>query len=415
MRIDTWFLSNNNWVAGHGSIGPVPSLPDTAGNLEITIKENEVPLTANTQYSHKQKLTFQDGSHAWVIADAPSATRADLDCGSDETLCELNGITVSQLTGMAGYSWQSGGQNVGLCDGGATPSQQLHTAQNVFLGQRPEDGLKFFGCGYTSRPAIAYDLLSPADGTGKHFYVDPTNGEFHLRKVTLDDTTPFDVKQTMSWGRFSQNLDSIVVHPAGYVAGINRDLHKLEIIDLPGAAISDDRVPASTLKSGKGSREGLIDTPVAVAAGGDGALLILEAGNARIQAFDVFGNPVHYFANKTTSIGALVSDSLSVTYLDMAVESAAGYIYVLSYTGTGDSPSDYRLDIYTPTGGFLSRTEGVVGGRFALDLFRNVYMQNFETIRGPGGRLEPSISEWIPSTPPGDDPTVLEALVHCNP
>jgi len=78
----------------------------------------------------------------------------------------------------------------------------------------------------------------------RNFYVDPRSGEFHLRQVTLDNSTPFDMQPTMSWGRFNfPYLDAFVVHPAGYVIGASFPNHRLDIIKLPAAAVPDKDAP----------------------------------------------------------------------------------------------------------------------------------------------------------------------------
>jgi hypothetical protein len=46
---------------------------------------------------------------------------------------------------------------------------------------------------------------------------------------------------------------------------------------------------------------------------------------------------------------------------------------------------------------------GVNGARMVVDQWRNLYTLNYEAIVGPDNRTEPSISTWIPSTPPGSD------------
>ena len=128
---------------------------------------------------------------------------------------------------------------------------------------------------------------------------------------------------------------------------------------------------------------------------------MLEGGNARIQAFDVHGNALARFKGGSSEIRLLKFES-DATYLDMAVEST-GWIYILSFVGSGRNPSDYRLDIYDPDGSddnYLSRTTGVAAGKMAVDLWRNIFTLNYEPIVGPSG-VEPSISEWIPSTPDG--------------
>jgi hypothetical protein len=101
--------------------------------------------------------------------------------------------------------------------------------------------------------------------------------------------------------------------------------------------------------------------------------------------------------------------SKNIHYLDIGVETK-GFIYVLSYEGTGAATSDYHLDVYNPDGSWLSRTPenagdaGVNGARFVVDQWRNVYTLNYESFRGPNGRTEPSVSTWTPSTPPGTPP-----------
>ena len=100
--------------------------------------------------------------------------------------------------------------------------------------------------------------------------------------------------------------------------------------------------------------------------------------------------------------------SPNVHYLDTGVETK-GFVYVLSYEGTGSATSDYHLDIYSPDGTWLSRTPenagdpGVNGARIVVDQWRNLYTLNYEAILGPNNRTEPSVSTWIPSTPPGKD------------
>ena len=128
---------------------------------------------------------------------------------------------------------------------------------------------------------------------------------------------------------------------------------------------------------------------------GDGVLLVLEQDNARIQAFDVYGNPVAYFPNSSPFV-TLQTEQSAPVYLDISVTDDR-WIYVLSYVNTGQTAADYRLDIYTPAGVFLSRTTGVNGAKLVVDSWRRVYTLNYESFSGPGGRTEPSISQWIPS------------------
>lgn len=404
-KIDVWFLTDNNWIAGHGTTGDFANLEGADGTLtrEITITENLVPLTAMTKYHHQRKLAVENGRYTWQAAkDAPpNQTEADLVCDAD-TLCELDAITLSEDAAVAGYAWQARSSTVPVCGGGPT-SSPLHRIQNVSFTQRPEDGLKKAPCGYSGKPLMAYQLRTLQGQPGRYFYLDPTGagGGHHLRAVSLD-RSPFEQTAEMSWGKFSQQQNAMAIHPAGYVVGVNTQFHKLEILRLPQRAAPDAVVAASVLKAGKGTRIGLLGTPQAV--GVDllsGAIFVLEGGNRRIQALDVHGNPVKRFKGGSSAERRLDQEA-DVTYLDMAVEST-GWIYLLSFAGAGRSPADYRLDIYDPNGmtdTYLSRTTGVAAGKMAVDLWRNIFTLNYEPIITPDG-VEPSLSEWIPSTPDG--------------
>ena len=66
----------------------------------------------------------------------------------------------------------------------------------------------------------------------------------------------------------------------------------------------------------------------------------------------------------------------------------------------GRTAADYRLDIYDPQGSRLIRTTGVAAARLAVDTFRNVYTLNYEVVAN-APRIEPSLSQWNPSTPEG--------------
>ena len=77
-----------------------------------------------------------------------------------------------------------------------------------------------------------------------------------------------------------------------------------------------------------------------------------------------------------------------------------GYLYVLSFVNDGMRVDAYRLGIYDRQGSFLTRTTGVAAARLAVDTFRNVYTLNYEVVAN-APRIEPSLSQWNPSTPKG--------------
>jgi hypothetical protein len=415
VTIDVVLTTEDDWIVGRstdatgtpGVVGPLVNTPAMTGQVTVQIKELLIPLTQDTRYLHTLKLEVEDGGHVWVETDAPTATRAELCQGSDDRLCDPTGIAINQRTGMVGYAYEAGGQGVPFC--GQSNTGTMHVVQNLFLADNPDRGLKQLTCGFDQPAGIVYDRLGVLNGS--HFFIQPTaDGYFYAQSIVLDDTTPFaplcDADglppgcTPLTWGRFSQALTSLAVVPTGYVVGVNRVNHKMEILQLPAAAVQQadapEAVPFSVQKAGPGTRPGLMLVPVAVAVA-DATILVLEDGNKRVQAFDVSANPVLRFDNGTSSFFALADQGAEVVYLDLAVE-AKGYIYVLSYVNDGLQPEDYRLDIYTPEGNLLARTTGVAAARLAVDTFRNVYTLNYETIVG-AARVEPSLSQWGPSTP----------------
>ena len=119
-----------------------------------------------------------------------------------------------------------------------------------------------------------------------------------------------------------------------------------------------------------------------------------------VCAFDIKGNPVNCFTGNASVTGLHPEGTANVVVVDLSVESQ-GYLYVLKYLAPASGPvlaSDYRLDIYNPDGTFLAQVTGLAAASLHVDLWRNVFTLNYEILPG-SGRTEPSVSQWIPSTP----------------
>jgi len=291
---------------------------------------------------------------------------------------------------------------VQTCQGGAPGAASPGALARVVDFDRPVASMLFAGqiLGVNEAlwsPSRTYRLLMQSDSnvalytaSGGYRWDGGTNGSGAQQLVSR-----------LSWGRFNNPLDSLAVLPSGYVVGVNRQSHKMEVLLLGSAPVDQDQpgestaVPFATQKSGRGTRPGLLDTPVAVAAAFGGAVVVLEQGNLRVQALDAHANPVNVFEGGVNHFH--LPPEPDVTYLDLAVE-GQGYMYVLSYEGNGTQAAQYRLDLYTPGGRFLTRTFGVAAARLAVDLFRNVYTLNYETLSGAPSP-EPSLSQWLPVTP----------------
>ena len=408
VAISVSVYAKNNWLCGSGQTTATISRVTGSATFDVSlnISENRIALSAATQYSHKRKLVYDASTqqHVWQVGPAPTAVwSGSTDCpSSGNFLCQLVDITLNEKAIMLGYAWQASGQGFSPC-GQSSGGGQLYAFQNIGVPV-PQSALKFPNCGFLVQASLVYQRSGPDDdpaaGNAYNFYLDSQTvapgASYQVRGVKLDVQTPFNLSQTESWGAFIEaDLTAFVVHPKGYVIGVSYGSSKIEILQLPSGPVADADAPRAVMTSGPGTLAGLLKGPIAVDVTGNGVVLVLEQDNARIQAFDVYGNPVPYFPNQAFFV-SLQAETPAPVYLDMSVTDD-GWIYVLSYVNTGRTATDYRLDLYTPTGAFLSRTTGVNGAKIVVDSWRRVYTLNYESFLGPGNRTEPSVSQWIPS------------------
>jgi hypothetical protein len=422
------FYSKEGWLVGKGESPTIANrVTPGRGALivpPITITELLYPLTEQTTYHHRQLLKYAGGKHHWSeTAIAPGETARDLGTGEGgHRLDSLTGISLNSDHGILGYSWQASGQHLRPINNPEEPPDlPLYSFQNISFGPRPETALMFTPAGYNASPQVVY-LRSTAEANDAHsgashrgfFFLDPladARASYHLRGVhpVTDAKLPadspkrlFDLSNQQSWGRFRLLPTSMAVHSTGCVVAVSRGYSKLQILELPKAAVPSAQAPWSQLLSGPGIREGLLGLPELVTIAPDQTILVLEAGNSRIQAFSRGGHPVPAFPSSSTPFWIPLysepADSDNITYTSMSVE-IKGYIYVLSYEDEGYEARQFRLDLYTPRGSHLLRQRGINVAALSVDLWRNLYTLNYQLLLGPGQRTEPSISEWIPSTP----------------
>jgi hypothetical protein len=367
--------------------------------LGIVITEILVPLDAQTQYSHKEVIELDaNGNHVWhASATAPTTVTPEGQCGNaNGDICEWTGITVSTVNAAVGYAWKGYNSALGECASGS-PGQSAPVREHL-RDPEPAKQIPALELRLHRRHAHRVRPDGPADW---NFYLDTTSGGRYIRQIRLGTTPSYDgPASNKAFGQLKFDSDALLLHPMGKIISVNTSRSKLEVLDLPSAATSDANAPQSEVRSGVGTREGLMSGPVHAVVSADGTILVLEQENNRIQAFDIGGNPVPYFANGAY-FAPLHDEPTGGAYLDLAIE-YAGYLYVLSYAGPSGAYV-YRLDLYAPDGQWLARTNGVNAAKLAVNYWRDLFTLNYQLLRLPNGtvpnRTEPSVSHWIPSTP----------------
>lgn len=391
--------------------GAVQGAPNGDAPIELRITEYAFPIDASTRYLHSQKtMLTDDGGHVWRPVATPPET-SSLACGSTGTICALRSLTVSQgnasRPGYLGYSWQSHNAEaqVPSCNGAG----EAQFDQYANLNTDPDDaqsGYVLSSCGIAEAGVtLAYNLLGADAG---NFYLDTSDPQARMiRRVNLQGQPSFDPSGGgSSWGLLNLPSDRLLVHPSGRALSFNRANHVLETHRLPLTALADadaQRQLKAQVRSGKGSRAGLLTEPVSAAVGADGVVIVLEQGNNRLQAFDLTGNAVPYFKQQPQAefLRLTTTDpDAGWEHLDVALE-FTGLIYVLSRLG-----SQHRLSLYSPQQAGstpLAVTPGVSAMRIAVDYWRNLYSLNYEVIQRANGTnaqpapvTEPSISLWVP-------------------
>jgi hypothetical protein len=408
MRKSTTPPGQNDWCAGFATTGLIDNTQDKAPDTAIT--EVKIPIQATTQYLHTRKTTLDNsGNHVWTTTGvAPPYTPPPN--GQLPGLGDFDGITVRQGTsnppqqGYVGYAWKAFSSGVNGC-GGPAPGQFDQMANlNTDAGNNGANAQNGYVnsaslCGYKPGVRIGYDLLTH---NARNVYLDTTS--LMIRPVALDPPGFAGPGSDQAFGMLNMDSTRCLLHPAGHVVSINNENHKIEVLKLPPAPKQDAEAAQFFLArtvSGPGSLPGLIMSPAGLAIAPDGAILVLEEGNNRIQAFDLGGNPAPFFKAQPDPYFLELAATEGVTYLDLAVE-FTGYLYVLSK----DANDNHRLDIYHPTQSGttpICTTHGVNGAKLAVDFWRRTYTLNYEVLQIPGGGIppftEPSVSLWLPTPP----------------
>jgi len=454
------------WLAGKATTGVQPNDRLHVDQITMYLVEFPVPLTADSKYAHARILTYQNNAYAWMDTKvAPTETIASRNASpTGNALGDWTGLALSQRVGMLGPSWQAAGMGIPDCATGATG--QLYAFMNFNIPGTPMTGTQFPNCGFVGQSRLIYDpyppkflmgpngwvlgpngypVPDPKDATLGNYYVDPRSanlpydqgGGFHLRKIILDGTTPFNMASVQpSFGRFAYFPDSVCLHPSGLVIGVSASFKKLQIVKLAGGVgKADTDIVLGEIGAGPATdptRPGLMFHPVAVACAYDGTIIVLEDTKfstgqqittiSRLSAYDLQMKPVNRFfdAQGKPSPWLYLANPADNYYLDMTSigDEQMTYIYMLYYTGSGAVASDYNMAIYTygktaPKTNPLVTTNQIAAARLAVDMWHSAYTLNFAMVAdgsgkiagpknattGPAGRTVPSVSMWLPPIP----------------
>ncbi|HEX7315763.1 MAG TPA: hypothetical protein VF297_17730 [Pyrinomonadaceae bacterium] len=305
-------------------------------------------------------------------------TRSSLGTGPDGGLEELGNITLSDDLGVLGYVWEGSGPGMPppLGGGGGGGGPELYTMGNVAYkaiagGEQefwPDAGYMTAPQGYSGSPILLYVRTAPGAGAAapQFLYLDPGGDRdtgYHLREVKPvtdpnvsmnDPRRQFDLATGTSWGRFGMLPTAMAIHSNGYVVAVNPSCDNMLILALPAKASLDGDAPWASAPLEPGTTAGRLLVPALAAIRPDQTILVLEAGNQRIQAFSRGGHPVPTFDGGAFSfpLASHAPPDVNVVYLSMSVD-VANYVYVLSQNGDGYDAAQFNLDVYTPAGKHL--------------------------------------------------------------
>jgi hypothetical protein len=362
----TWSIVVLDATGHQVATGMSPPLPNNDSDnppatVDFQVKELPATITPATVFRRADTTVFNPTlpGYTWSRDVVDSAT------APSGGIQEITGVTVSTRLGVAGLVWKANDRfwlrGVPVAETGTTISLGSATRQ-----------------GFARRPFLLFDAFVGAADVGNHVLLEPDDTEdgYNVRALTIDPTT-----HELSWdpatslGTFVLPVDAAALHSSGRVVTVHTATGRLAHV-LPAAT---PQPPLATYAAGPGTEIGLLSAPTAIAVTNPGILLVLEAGASQLAAFDLNGNPARYFgttppANFTLPLPA------DVTWLDLAVDGAAN-IYLLSQQGDGSQVSDYRIDVYSPSGTpIATNSPGTNIPHLAVDYWRSIFAANYSAL-----------------------------------
>ncbi len=389
-------IGATDWIQTNTQIDKIQT------TIALPITEEGVNQSGETYYQVQGTTTVIGESYSWADKAAPGTIHR-----SSEV--QPGSIVVGRGTGLLSYVFQDDGRWYirQISMDGSNPGAGASELPTVWNGHRP--WLAVDPMAQLGAAGIGNWLLEPiaddSDGAGG----------YHLRSLNLDPKQ-FNFDSKKSYGRYLAPLSHLTLGASGHLIGVHTDTGKLSVL-LPSSRAYDPQegqAPFPQYFAGPGNangdRPGLLNRPVAVSISGNGVIAVLEQGSQRMQAFNLYGNPVKAFINGVGSAVDQAKDGMfyasfgkqdPVQFLDMSTD-GKGFIFVLGYIGDGTKETDYFLDAFAPgSEQRLYRMNGFNAYKLAMDPFRNSYTLNFTEMGAPGGaaKSQPTASIWIPRTP----------------
>ncbi len=382
----TWSFVVLDAAGNQVGTGVSAKLPnDDAANppssVEFAITELPAVITADTVFKRADTTTYDSAEAGYTWSDAV----ADNGTSATGKIQEIAGVAIATRLGVAGIVWKQADKfwlrGVPVAENGNT----------ITLGGATRQG-------YARRPFLLFDSFVGEGDAANHVLLEPDDTEpgYHVRRLTLDPATgALSWDPNTSLGYFVLPVSAATLHSSGRVVAVHTDSGRLGHV-LPAAT---PRPPLGTYVAGPGTQIGLLSSPTAVAVTNPGVIIVLEAGASQLAAFDLNGNPVRYFGSGSPAAFTLALPA-TATYLDVAVD-GAGQIYLLSHSGDGSDPQQYRIDVYTPTGAPLAtNSPGTNVPHLAVDYWRSIYAANFTPLldsRTGQPRIDPALGVAEPS------------------
>jgi hypothetical protein len=353
------FLDEDGMQVGTGVSAQYPNNDPNHPASSVALVITQLPATISDRTVFKRAATTtyspQAGGYTW--SDQVTVTGTAHSTGIED----VTGAAVATLAGVAGMVWKEDDRfflrGVPLAQNGST----------IKLGLGSHEG-------WERRPFLLLDAFVDARDQGNHVLLEPDHSSpaYHVRAVTLDPNTGgVSWDPTSSLGTFMLPVSAAALHSSGLVVAANTDTGRLGVLE----PARTPRPQLATYAAGDGDQIGLLRSPLALAVTNPGVVLVLEAGSTQLSAFDLNLNPVRYFDRHQDDFTLdLVSPG---TYLDLAVDGAS-QIYTLYFTGTGTTPHDYHIDVYSETGEpIATHSPGTNIPHLAIDYWRSIYAPNY--------------------------------------